>query len=301
MCQLIKTPMKRLILAALLTIFLTGAVNAQTTPETYFPYPLVPDSISSLEGRSNFLITHFWDFCDLKKGFSSRAKMAGAFRDYLTFMPYANARVVHRSIAKFLKDIEKQPEDMAFIAHKAEEFVHSDTANIFSDEIYLPFARAVVENKRSSKEERDYFEPQVKVLTATMINTSMPDISYTDRNGNKAVFAPDSSQVIILFFTEPENSDALLAKARLNADSKAASFVKDGILRIVAIAKTEPGEEWLNFAKTLPEDWIVGANPDIDKIYDIRAIPSFYVVDQSGNILLKNANIDRIIAILSKL
>ncbi len=115
------------------------------------------------------------------------------------------------------------------------------------------------------------------------------------------MFAPDSSQVIILFFTEPENSDALLAKARLNADSKAASFVKDGILRIVAIAKTEPGEEWLNFAKTLPEDWIVGANPDIDKIYDIRAIPSFYVVDQNGNILLKNANIDRIIAILSKL
>ena len=159
--------MKKIIFTALLTVFINCVASAQTMPETYFPYPLVPDSIQTLDGRSNFLITHFWDFCDLKKGFSSRAKMAGAFKDYLSFMPYANARVVHKSIAKFLKDIEKQPEDMVFIAHTAEQLVHSDTAQIFSDELYLPFAQAVVNNKRVKKEDKEYFAPQVKVLTAT--------------------------------------------------------------------------------------------------------------------------------------
>lgn len=293
--------MKKIIFTALLTVFINCVASAQTMPETYFPYPLVPDSIQTLDGRSNFLITHFWDFCDLKKGFSSRAKMAGAFKDYLSFMPYANARVVHKSIAKFLKDIEKQPDDMVFIAHTAEQLVHSDTAQIFSDELYLPFAQAVVNNKRVKKEDKEYFAPQVKVLTATMLQSRMPDISYTDRNGNSAFFSPDSTQVLLLFFTEPGNSDALLAKARLNADSKATTYIKEGLMKVVAIAKTEPGEEWLNFAKTLPEEWIVGANPKIDSEYDIRFIPSFYVVDGNGNILLKNANISQITNILDKL
>ncbi|MDE5838109.1 MAG: DUF5106 domain-containing protein [Paramuribaculum sp.] len=293
--------MKKIIFVALLTVLINCTASAKPSPDTYFPYPLVPDSIQNLEGRSNFLITHFWDFCDLKKGFSSRAKMAGAFSDYLSFMPYANARVVHRSIAKFIKDIEKQPDDLVFIARTAEKLVHSDTATIFSDELYLPFAQAVVNNKRVKKEDKEYFEPQVRVLNATMLNSRMPDISYTDRNGNSAVFTPDSTQVILLFFTEPANSNALLAKARLNADSKAANYIKEGLMKVVAIAKTEPGEEWINFAKTLPEEWVVGANPEIDSEYDIRFIPSFYVVDGNGNILLKNARIEQVINILERL
>lgn len=293
--------MKKIILTALLTVFISCFSSAQTTPETYFPYPIVPDSIETLDGRSNFLITHFWDFCDLKKGFSSRAKMAGAFKDYLSFMPFASAKVVHRSIAKFIKDIEKQPDDLVFIARTAEQLVHSDSAEIFSDELYLPFAQAVMNNKRVKKEDKEYFAPQVRVLNATMLNSRMPDISYTDRNGNSAVFSPDSTQVLILFFTEPDNSDAMLAKARLNSNAKAAAFLKDGLLKVVAIARTEPGEEWLNYAKTLPEEWIVGTNPNIGDDYDIRFIPSFYVVDGNGNILLKNATIDQITTILQRL
>ncbi|MDE5745920.1 MAG: DUF5106 domain-containing protein [Paramuribaculum sp.] len=293
--------MKKVILAALMTVIVSLTAGAKSAPDTYFPYPLVPDSIQTLEGRSNFLISHFWDFCDLKKSFSSRAKMAESFSDYLSFMPYASAKVVHRSIARFIKELEKQPDDLVFIARTAEQMVHSDSSRIFSDELYLPFALAVVNNKRVKKEDKAYFEPQVKVLNATMLNTRMPDISYIDRNGSKAVFSPDSTDIVLLFFTEPGDSKALLAKARLNADSKATNFIKNGMMKVVAIAKMQPGEEWLSFAKTIPEDWIAGTNPDIDSVYDIRFTPSFYVVDNGGNILLKNASIDQVISILEKL
>ena len=199
--------------------------------------------------------------------------MAEAFSDYLSFMPHASAKTVHKSIAKLLKDLEKQPADQLFFAQKAEELIHSDTSEVFSDELFLPFARAVVENKRIPAKDKTHFIDQTKILTATMLGSRMPDIAYTDRNGNKAVFSPDSTQVTILFFNEPDNHECLLAKARLNADSKSSSFIADGIMKIVAITKTEPGEDWISFAKTMPETWTVGAVPDIDKIYDIPYNP----------------------------
>lgn len=72
-------------------------------------------------------------------------------------------------------------------------------------------------------------------------------------------------------------------------------------MKVVAISSTEPDDNWNEYAKSLPESWTVGAAPGIDDIFDIRYTPSFYIIDQNGNILLKNVNIDSIISIISNL
>lgn len=293
--------MKRILHTVIAALAIFAATPAKAAADTYFPYPMVPDSISTLQGKADFYITHFWDFCDLKKGFSSRAKMAGALLDYFDLMPHATPRVAFKSMATLLKNIEKQPADQLFFAQKAEEFVHSDTAFFFSDEIFLPFVRAVVENKRIPAKDKQHFIHQAAVLTATQLGQRTPDISFTDRNGNAAAYVPDSTDVNFIFFTDPGSSAARLAKARLNADAKTSRLIDAGVLKVVAIANMEPGQEWLDFAKTMPDSWVVGAAPGIDQLYDIRRTPEFYVVDNSGNILLKHATIDQIIAIVSNL
>ncbi|MDE5687780.1 MAG: DUF5106 domain-containing protein [Paramuribaculum sp.] len=294
--------MKRIILIALAVAAAFAATPAKAANDTYFPYPIVPDSISTLQGRTTFLVDHFWDLCDLKKGFSSRAKMAGALKDYLSFMPYANARNVHKSIAIFLKKLDKQPDDLLFIAQTAENLVHSDTADIFSDEIFLPFAKAVADNKRIDKADRQHFEQQARVLLSTMTGSHMTDIPYTDRTGASATYSPDSSQVTLIFFNDPSNTTTTsIARARLNADIKASEYIKSGIMKVVSISNVAPDENWKSTAASFPEEWIVGTNPDIADIADIRFTPSFYVIDQNGILLMKNANINQVIAIISSL
>lgn len=291
--------MKKLISAIFAAVVLCLPAHGRAATDTYFPYPLVPDSISTLQGRCDFLITHFWDMCDLKKAFSSRARMAGAFRDYLSFMPHATPRKAFRSIAVFLKAIEKQPSDMLFIAQKAEEFVHSDTA-MYSDQLYLPFAQAVANNGRISKEERAKYERQARLLLATMLGTAAPSIDYYDRTGAKNQFVPDSTQATIIFFNEP-GAETSLARLRLDADVKATQLIKDGLLKVVSITRTSPGEEWTKMAESFPQSWVVGASPDIDNEYDITSYPSFYVLAPNGEIVLKNGSIAQMLIMLSNL
>ncbi|MCI9607111.1 MAG: DUF5106 domain-containing protein [Muribaculaceae bacterium] len=293
--------MKRLFFIAITAIAILCAGPAKADTKTYFPYPMVPDSISTLQGKADFYITHFWDLCDLKKGFSSRAKMAGALHDYFDLMPHASARTAHRSVALLLKELDKQPSDQLFFAQKAEEFIHSDTSRMYSDELFLPFARAVVNNRRISSKDKQHFIHQANVLTASQTGARVPDIQYTDRNGNKSVYTPDSTQVTLIFFNNPDTEGGNLAKLRLDADAKATSFINSGVMKVVAISSTEPDDNWNEYAKSLPESWTVGAAPGIDDIFDIRYTPSFYIIDQNGNILLKNVNIDSIISIISNL
>lgn len=294
--------MKRLIPLVLAAVAALAATPVKAANDTYFPYPIVPDSISSLQGRTTFLVEHFWDLCDLRKSFSSRAKMAGAFKDYLSFMPYANARSVHKSIAIFLKKLEKQPSDLLFIAQTAENLVHSDTAEIYSDEIFMPFARAVADNRHIDKADRKHFEQQANVLLNSIVGQRMTDLPYTDRNGAAATYSPDSSEVTLIFFNDPSNSSATsLARVRLDADIRATELIKSGAMRVVSISNAPADENWKTNATSFPQEWTVGTNPEIGDIVDIRFTPSFYVIDNNGTLLLKNADINQVLSILSKI
>lgn len=294
---------KRIFTLILFIASIAGStVAAQQQTDTYFPYPIVPDSISTLQARTDYLLEHFWDFCDFKRAFSSRQKMAGAFKDYLSFMPHASARQAHRSVARLLKSLEKQPDDLLFFARKAEEYIHSDTADIYSDELYLPFAVAVSSNKRIDKAVRDQFAHQARILSGSQVGMPAPAFNYTDRSGVPSVFAPDSTaEVTILFFNAPDCMDCTIARSRLNADIRASNFIKDGVMRVVAITPGEADENWKQMAESYPESWIVGAAPDVDEIYDIPNTPTFYVIDDAHKIALKRIDINTLLNLISRL
>ena len=79
--------MKRFSLIFMMVIALVTGAKA----DTYFQYPIVPDSLSTLQDRCDYLSRHFWDFCDLKKAFSSKKKMADEFAVYLSILQNASA------------------------------------------------------------------------------------------------------------------------------------------------------------------------------------------------------------------
>ncbi|MDE5827078.1 MAG: DUF5106 domain-containing protein, partial [Duncaniella sp.] len=45
----------------LLGLLLLMGISFGAKADTYFPYPLIPDSINILEKRCDYLARHFWD------------------------------------------------------------------------------------------------------------------------------------------------------------------------------------------------------------------------------------------------
>ena len=293
--------MKKFLLVAVLSIAASFGLSAQQT-DTYFPYPIVPDSISSLQGRMDYLIAHFWDFCDFKKAFNNKQRMAETFRDYLHLMPHGTKRNVHKAIAVLLKGLEKQPNDVLFLGQKAKEYILSDTSALYySEEIYLPFARAVTGNKKISEADKAPFLKDVKILSFTQKGMPMPEFAYTTREGLKKTYQPDSSEVTILFFADSQNMDCTIARSRLYSDIKASGFVNDGVMRVIVINPLSDDPGWTDAAQRYPAEWEVGSAPGLDSMFDIKFIPSFYVVDDNNVIQIKNIDINTLLAIIMKL
>lgn len=277
---------------------MTTLSSALLADDKFFEYPQAPESLTTLSQRANFVVEHFWDRCNLKSAFSSRDKMAKAFRDYVTYMQFATKDTTITSINKLIKEVQKKPKNMLTLAQIAEETLYGDSALFWSDELYLQFTNAVIKTKKISKADKARYEHHAKILTNSLTNSTLPNFEYETPNGEKQQFDSIKAPAIILFFNDIDCTDCQLAKVRLATDINLNKLIDLGVIKIVSIYPGEANEEWKMEASNYPKNWIVGACNDIYDMFDMRVIPTIYQLDENHKIIAKNLNVDGILSIV---
>lgn len=295
-----KSEMKNIFLLLISLLCLTGA-KAQNQQQ-FFQLPLIPDSLQNLQDRTDFMVTHYWDFCDLNKAFSSRDKMADAFDTYLSFMPYASATVVYREVPRFMDRISKKADNVLFIAEQAEAKLYSDTATYPSDELFILFTSEVLKNKKVDKTAKLRYNHLFKVLTNSQPGSLAPMFEYTDLLGQKNKLEIDTARIgTILFFNYPDCSDCSMARLRLDTDILTRKILESGKMQLVSIYPGEPENEWIEQALDYPKTWKTIASEEVNDLYDLRYTPMFYVINPNGAILLRTDDVNTIISIMATL
>lgn len=278
------------------------AGQAQTMPNTYIQRPIVPDSVKTFQGRCDYLSNHFWDFCEMTKAFSAKQKMAEEFRTYIGILRYASPDAAINGMADIMKRLEKQPKDQLFMAEVAEGHLYSDTAKVWIDQLYLPVAQAIADNKRISKAEKARFVQQAEVLGRSMDGMQVPSLPYTRLDGSMSNLQADSAEVTVVFFNDPDCDDCGMARLRLDADVSMNELIAEGVVKVVALSLSEPDEDWRKAMESYPKTWTVGAAPDADLTIDLRGgTPSFYVLGRHGKIWRKHLDVNQVIDIARQL
>lgn len=291
--------MKKILI--ILSLFLSSAA-ATAQNSSFFQLPVIPDSLQLLQDRTDYMVTHYWDFCDLKKAFSSRDKMAEAFDTYLSFMPYASAQTVFDSVDRFMNSVGKKAENALFIGELAEAKLYSDTAEMQSDELFLRFANAIVDNNKIDKNSKLRYRHLIKVLSGSQPGQIAPAFDYTDLFGGKGSFAVDSAKVCtVLFLNDPDCSDCNMARLRLDADALTRRLVEKGRVDIVSVYPSEPTQEWTEQAMNYPSQWKTVASEQVNDLYDMRRMPTFYLLNPNGAIVLRTPDVNHILAVMAKL
>lgn len=292
------------VLKTILVILLLACghvANAQTQQKTPFPYPAIPDSIQDITRRYDFFVTHFWDNANLDAVLKPGRALTQTFQDYLLVMPQATLKASINSVSKLMERAKANPKHMLTLANLAEQYAYGDSAIISGDEVYLAFIKPVVQNKKLKKEERQRFGHQFTVLNNTRVGYPMGKVQGFDREGNPAIFEPDSTKAQIVFFSDPDCEDCKIATARIKGNIRANQLIDSGELEVVVICTNDPDKQWQHAAKLYPKNWTVMTAPDLDMTHDVRAAtPSFILMDH-GTILAKHMPIERIMSILASI
>lgn len=291
--------MKRIFLY--ITAILAFAFGTRAADGDLFPYPKPSDDMTGLTERCDFLVSKFWNHCDFKGAMSKMDKFNNTFGDWVSFMPYASADTVHSAINRVIKQVEKSGPQTLALARMAQNWSHCDTAQFYSDEVFLPFAKAAANHKKVPAEDRKYFATQVQIMENTQVGQPVGNLDYVTLDGQKGSLNDIHTQMIVLFFNENDCSDCSMSRIHLSADINATALIKAGILTVLCITPGEPTPEWKAEAAGYPKEWIIGASTSADQYFSMREKPSIYLMDSRHKLLVKDANINGLINTLTLL
>ncbi|MDE6266423.1 MAG: DUF5106 domain-containing protein [Muribaculaceae bacterium] len=284
--------MKKLFLALTLVFAFFSNVAAQ---DTFFQYPVPPESIEGFYPRCNYMVEHFWDRCDMKRAFSSHAKMKSAFEDYIQLVGQAQADTAMASVDNLIARVKKaDSKNLLTLGNIAREVLYSDSAMMFSEQLYLPFAKAVAENNKIPAADRASFQYETGILSTSQVGMTLPDIPFTRPDGTKGSLSDAGRKRVLLMFFDPECDDCRVLTVLQSADVNLKQLHDKGYLQMVMLYPGEPDESWKNKAASMPKEWIVGANPDLDTMFNLDALPTAYYLSPKYKIIAKNLDMARL-------
>lgn len=267
-----------------------AAADAQIVLEPLFEYPVAPDSISTLQGKSDYLMRHFWDGMDFKtKTTVDQNALNDAFKVYITSMRFADAKEAEKSIDNLLASIARKEALQYQFTRAAEENLYSPRAEFWNDALYLKFLDALLSNKKVKNDRKVRFRHQSTLLRNTLVGAVPPQFEYEAPSGTKCHFSPDGV-VTVIEFGDPDCDECRLSKLKMETDVSFNSLVDRGLVNVLFI-DVNPEEGWQAKLEGFPQKWHCGASDEVADLYDLRSTPTFYVIDKEGRIAVKNVGV----------
>ena len=263
---------------------------AEQLPGTLFAYPLAPDTCSTLEGRCNYIITHFWDNFDISKPITDQVAFEKTFRDYVDFFRYAHRNVVMSSVRDFVNKAQSNTVNLQKVGEVAERALYGTEAEYWSDEVYVAFAKALASSKKLPKDVRDHYGAQLARINAVQVGSAL-DFEFYDTNGEKRRLSDYPANTYVLLFIDG-STDSSIGRLRLSTDVALNALLDSGNALLVCLSMNKYTSDWATVAAGYATNWIVGCNDELLKQLDLRAFPCCYVLDEQRVIVNKALSVE---------
>lgn len=315
--------MKEILYTTLILIALTLATACGSTPKpsteqapketTYAPGTRTmkrsrPD-IYSVTTRQEYedMVATYWDDFD----FDSPERIAEydtldiifALSDYVTVIPPYKADSLLRNL---MSRASAHRPTLDFFAMVMEVVLHDPNSPVRNDEYYIPVLETLLASPLL--DDYDRIAPQYDLALAKQnrIMHVANDFVYTTANGKRSRLHAITADYVILMFSNPgcpmcrEITEEICASPLLN------EMQERGTVQILSLYPDADLVAWRDHLGDMPQGWIKGYDDGLvissQRLYNLNAIPSLYLLDSEKRVLIKDgtsvAQIENTIALV---
>ena len=174
----------------------------------------------------------------------------------------------------------------------ADKYLYDPNSPYRSDEKYLLFLQYAATHQLADYTTNPRYQKHYTMVQKNRVGHKATDFPYTTQAGEEGHLYGVQSQYILLFFHDPNCEECQLVKQQLA--SQHAHFAQKGV-QVVAVYIDDEVEAWQK--AQYPSAWLSVYAPEIDKqdLYDIKALPTLYLLDTNKYVLQKDARLDKIL------
>jgi hypothetical protein len=261
-----------------------------------FSMVTIPSSLRTPSERAAYLVSHYWDnFNFADTNFAQReAIIEQAFVDYLYILPHTTPEIVSSSIRSMMKQSEQQPQVFSRFADWYEKYLYEPNSPMRNDEYYIPFLEALIDSPLPGDKTRYGL-----ILSLALRNRPghpATDFAFTTSKGNISRLYDLPSALTLIFFYNPDCHTCREVSAQLQSSPAIRSFMESDRLTILALYADADVALWKRYLPQMPATWIVAHDHqqviNADELYDLKAIPCLYLLDENKKVLLKDATFE---------
>ena len=154
----------------------------------------------------------------------------------------------------------------------------------------MPHTQSVLQDVSSLQEK---YAREARLAALNRIGTKAADFRFTDKRGRTFNLYGIDAELTLLFFSNPGCTACKDIIDVLNGDPGISGLIADGKMKVLNIYIDEDLEAWRSYMPIYPETWYNGFDPDLvirgETLYNVRAIPSLYLLDRDKKVIMKDA------------
>ena len=314
--------LKRILLSASLLILAGCGGNKKAEQFAALPFPDInpPAMMDSPQDRAEYLVLHWWDgITDPSRSYHCDTVLVSGVKKDDVEQKMANwtnmLSMVELSVAG--KAVERLYERAAACESKdtasnvfetftglVDKYLYDPNSPLRNEDFYAFYASRLSKSSLVEDAMKEKYARDVRLASLNRVGTKASDFRFSDKYGRIRNLYGIKADLTLLFFSNPGCTACKDIIDVLNNDEVISRLIEDGTMAVLNIYIDEDLDAWRSYMPIYPEKWYNGFDPDLvlrgETVYNVRAIPSLYLLDKDKKVIMKDAPEARLFDYLSK-
>lgn len=263
----------------------------------------IPAMLTSPEDRAAYLAQHYWD----NFNFNDTAFMhipeitEQAFVDFLSVLSHTTPEVGINSINTNLKRCitdDKTRKMYSYFLDLYQKYLNDPNSPLRDGEFYIHVTEFIINDSVSDESTKSRANFEYKMMLKNRLGTKASNFSYVTISGSNGDLYQLKKIYTLIYFYNPGCVACQEIKDYLNKSSMINHLLKKGMIDILALYTDTELDKWKKYSDKIPAEWINACdkyqNINRKQVYDLKAIPTIYLLDKDKKVLLKDADVGEV-------
>lgn len=283
-----------------------GVAKQDTVPESMppqFPFPTIPSTLTQPEARKSYLLTHYWEkfnFADTTL-VNNRDVTEQGFVNFIALLlgGTTSEELIRESIENWCGGFLSSEYASQKLMDMADSYLYNPNSPFYNEYLYEIYLESLTKEFPEEDLRISRYNFILKLLKRNNPGSQATDFTYYLSDGTRRtlVSTPVKNNRLLLLFYDPECESCHEVLLQMASDATLAEAVRNGKLSVLAVYTEGNDEAWRKALPDMPKGWIVGTDREAIKLgalYDLKAMPSLYLLDGNKRVVLKDASYERI-------
>lgn len=276
--------------------------------------------IEEPEARAEYMALHWWDaLTDLSRDYPcdsllvtgvKRGDVEQKFANWTNVLGMTDLRSVEKAMSR-LYDRAAACEKNDTVSNVfetftslVEKYLYDPNSPLRNEDHYAFYASRLAVSDLIEPVMQEKYARQVRLAGLNRVGTKAADFRFSDKRGRMHTLYGVKSELTLLFFSNPGCTACKEIIDVLNNDPVISGLIADGTMAVLNIYIDEDLQAWRSYMTIYPDKWYNGFDPDLvirgETLYNVRAIPSLYLLDREKTVIMKDAPEARVFEWLSR-